>query len=279
MRISTKQYYDVAQQSMVRSAEGAYSWQRKLASGQRIDRASEDPAAAGRAVILNARLSRIDMFKSNQDFARANLADMDTALDGIQTQLMIIQEVSVQAGNGSLNSEAYLALGAKIEQAIDELEKNALQQDSAGRPLFDNGENAELEIQPGLTVNILLARSQVFGGGAGVDDSDLMNAVNAIANAIAADRPPTEVEVSDIATVRETLTRARANVGLDAGAVDASRDAIEAYELGTIQQKSELLDTDLAQGVSEFVRNQTLLEAARSLFSRISSTGLFGMLR
>lgn len=279
MRISTKQYYDVAEQSMTRSAEGAYSWQRKLASGQRIDRASDDPAAAGRAVILNARLSRIDMFKANQDFAKANLSDMDTALDGMQSQLMIIQEASVQAANGSLNSEAYSALSAKLEQAIDELKKNASQKDSAGRPLFDNADSAELEIQPGLTVNILLARSQVFGGGAGLDDSDLMNAVNGVANAISAGRPPTAVELSDLATAREKLTRARANVGLDSGAADSSRDAIEAYELGTIQQKSELLDTDLAQGVSEFVRNQTLLETARSLFSRISSTGLFGMLK
>ena len=279
MRISTKQYYDIAEQSLTSSANGAYSWQRKLASGLRFDRASEDPAAAGRAVILSARLSRIDMFKGNQGFAQANLADLDTALDGIQTQVDILQEVSTQAGNGTLSSVGFSALKARADQAIQELSKVAQQKDSSGRPLFDNDEAAQLDVQDGVSVNILLTRSQVYGSGEDLANSDMMKAVSSISTALSENRAPTVAEVGALQTARDQLTKARTGVGLDSNTADNASDAVGAYELGVLQQKSELMDTDIAQGVSEFARNQTLLETARSLFARINSTGLFGLLK
>ena len=279
MRISTRQNYDIAQQSLTRSADGAYNWQRKLASGLRFDHASEDPAAAGRAVILSARLSRIDMFKGNQDFAQANLTDLDTALDAMQNQIGILQEVSTQAGNGTLNSSGLSAIKARADQAIQELSKIAQQKDSSGRPLFDNTDAAQLDVQDGVSVNILLARSQVYGAGADLDNSDMMKAVNNISTALSQNRAPTTAEVDALEAARTQLTKARTGVGLDSNTADNARDAVGAYELGVLQQKSELMDTDIAQGVSEFTRNQTLLETARSLFARINSTGLFGLLK
>ncbi|MEY3202682.1 MAG: hypothetical protein RIR70_2232 [Pseudomonadota bacterium] len=279
LRISTRMYYAVAQQSMVQTAEAAFGWQRKLASGQRIDRASEDPVAAGRAVILSARLSRIEMLKSNQDFAQNNLQDMDTALDAMQTQLGILKEVGVQSANSALDSVGFAALKARADAAVEELEKSALQKDSAERALFDNDVATELDVQAGMSVKILLSRNEVYGDGADLESSALMAAARAISNALEQGRSPNSDEVSALTDAQEVLIRARTKVGLEINATDGSRSAVEAYELGILQQKSALLDTDIAEGVSEFSRNMTLLETARSLFAKINSTGLFGLMR
>lgn len=279
MRISTRQYYDIAQQSMARSAGEAYTWQKRLASGIRIDRASDDPAAAARAVILNTRQSRIQLLRENQDYAVANLSDLDTAISALQNQVAVLQEISVQAGNGTLNSEGYSALEARANQALQEMEVLAAQKDAYGRRLF--GEEARLDVQEGFSVATLLDLEEVFG--ASVDatytNSELSAAVNSIVDALAAKRAPTEAEVEALASAEDKLSLARTHVGLDSNSVDNARNTLDAYELGLIQEKSELLDTDIAQGVSEFSRSQTLLETARSLFARIDSMGLFGMLK
>lgn len=279
MRISSKLYYDIAQQSMTRSASAAVTWQKRLASGLRIDRASDDPAAAGRSVILSTRLSRIDMLKANQDFAQANLADLDTALDAMQTQLSVLREVTVQARNGALNSAGYQALSFRANQSIEELTKNALQTDSSGRPLFNNDEAVELEVQSALDVSILLGRAQVFGTGDTLETSQLMTAVNGIKAAIEAERAPDGAEVEALSDAIDRLSSARTLVGLNTVAANNARESVEAYQLGVLQEKSELVDTDVAVGVSEFSKAQTMLETARSLFARIDTSGLFGLLR
>jgi flagellin-like hook-associated protein FlgL len=67
-----------------------------------------------------------------------------------------------------------------------------------------------------------------------------------------------------------------------AGAIDAQNDlarsALETKMTELQVHKGRLLDTDVAEASAGLVRAQSLLEAARSIFSRLESSNLFNRL-
>ena len=71
----------------------------------------------------------------------------------------------------------------------------------------------------------------------------------------------------------------RTSIGGRLNALDAQKEINEATIVVTKITLSTLRDTDLAEAISQFTLEQTTLDAAQSVFSRITSSSLFNFLR
>ena len=125
MRISSRQLLDASQQSMQKSSVDASDWQKRIASTQRYDRASQNSAAAGRSVELGTRQSRIEYYKGNQIAVENAMSEIDSQIVGIRNALGVMSEIGVQARNGTLGADGLSALSQSANQTLELLKSLA----------------------------------------------------------------------------------------------------------------------------------------------------------
>lgn len=68
VRFSSNQILDAGVQGMDNALADAMSWNQKVTSGKQYARASDNAYAVSRGVRLDFDISRLDMFKANQNF-------------------------------------------------------------------------------------------------------------------------------------------------------------------------------------------------------------------
>jgi flagellar hook-associated protein 3 FlgL len=83
----------------------------------------------------------------------------------------------------------------------------------------------------------------------------------------------------DIDSSMDNLLESRTSIGGRLNALEAQQEDNAAFILATDQTLGTLRDTDLAEAISQLSLEQTILDAAQAVFSRITSSSLFNYLR
>lgn len=272
--------------------------ERTISSGQKIDRPSQDPAAASHLMRSNARLRRIDQFSRNNAHARLWVHGADTALQSVANGLGRANTLAVQAGNDALGDEERSALAADI-RAVSEHMLATANTRVAGRSVFggtsdstnaydvatadyDGDDNfVELDIDTNETVTIGIPGPEVFGQ----DDADPLNGttfqvLEALAVAVESGNWP------DIQAGINSVKVATSRVGQAQGRVGAISQQIEAAEIRQSGEKiavqanvSAVQDTDIADAIIRLRSAETSYQATLSAASRGMSTSLLDFLR
>ncbi len=85
--------------------------------------------------------------------------------------------------------------------------------------------------------------------------------------------------LSDIDSAMTNLIESRTKVGGRLNAAESQAADNEAFILATNESLGVLRDTDLAEAISQLSLEQTILDAAQAVFSRITRSSLFNYLR
>jgi flagellar hook-associated protein 3 FlgL len=136
MRISTQQMHqrsvELMQEQQVRLART----QGQLASGKRFEVASEDPAAAVRAMRLTREIAATERYQANAEAVRSRQVAQEGALDSVTELLHAVRELLVQGNNDTLGAADRRALAEVLGQRLDELLALANTRDGTGEYLF-----------------------------------------------------------------------------------------------------------------------------------------------
>lgn len=273
MRISSRQLLDASQQAMAKSSVDIANWQTRISSSQRYERASQNPAAAGRAVELATRQSRIDSLKSNQNAAEASMSEIDSQISSMGDAIGVLNEISVQSQNGALGESGIKVLWQSAVQTMDLLKSLANADNAAGAPMFASAA-VMLEIEPQFALPMNITREGVLGAGEQGSEEVLVTC-EAIVQSLADGKAPTLEQMTALKQAAKTVMEAQLSSGLVLKQIDTSRNAMISATDNVNRERSSLLDTDILEGSTELVRSQTQLEAARNVFARLDATGLF----
>jgi flagellar hook-associated protein 3 FlgL len=136
MRITTANQYDSAIETLQRRQREMSDAQTQLTSGQRVNRASDDPTAAARAERALATEARtvasqraVDASRNAMTLAESALADGGELLQGMR-------EVLVQAGNASYSDTERASLAERLAALRQQLLAVANRGDGNGGFLF-----------------------------------------------------------------------------------------------------------------------------------------------
>jgi flagellar hook-associated protein 3 FlgL len=110
--------------------------QSKIASGLRVERPSDDPAAAAQAELARSRLARLAQDQRSTDLAASVLSTADGALASGTDLLQSAREAIVAAGNAGYTSQDRKALALQLRNARDQLLELANTDDGAGGRVF-----------------------------------------------------------------------------------------------------------------------------------------------
>lgn len=128
----------------------------QLSSGRRVTKVSDDPAAAGRAIILQRGISRGEQLSRNAGVTESFYAATDGALQRLDQSLIEARGVTVEAGQNVLSTDERNALAQTIRGTLN----SAI---AAGNAIFRDQQlmGGVLENTPALTFD---GRDVMFRG-------------------------------------------------------------------------------------------------------------------
>ena len=109
--------------------------QGQVSSGKRIEKPSDDPLGAERAMRLNDQLESTGAYRTAVNESRSWLDATDSALSSLNDVVQHVRELTLQAANGSTSDAGRQSIKAQIDQLTEEA-KNTLNSAYDGRYIF-----------------------------------------------------------------------------------------------------------------------------------------------
>jgi flagellar hook-associated protein 3 FlgL len=136
MRVSTANSFDASVESLIKRQTQLATAQEQLTTGKRVNRASDDPAAAARAERALAAEKHTDAVQRAVNASQNAMQLAESALGDASDLLQQIREAMVAAGNGSYSDLERQAQANKIAGLRTQLLAVSNRQDGSGSYLF-----------------------------------------------------------------------------------------------------------------------------------------------
>ncbi len=263
---------DIARQAALsaRIARG----QSDIAAGTRLQRASDDPAAAARLAVLRRQAIDNAAWRSNADAAAATAARVDGALGSVSTLLDRARELVTLASSDTVSAADRAGVATELLTLADQIDDLSNERDANGAPLFPAGAAPRLPLGRGLQVAATVSHDGAFGVGARGVVTILRDAATAMAGSAVA----RATALSDVSTASDHIAAVRGDLGGRAARIEAIRERLRDIAVTGEEERSALEDTDIAATIARVQADQLSLDAARAMFARVSRSTLFDLL-
>jgi len=243
----------------------------KLSSGSRINSASDDASGLVISQNIKAQIGGIGQAVSNAQDGISVVQTAEGALNEVASMLQRMRDLSVQAANSGANGgysgtavAAANAEVAQLQQAIDQIASTTqfngtkLLDGSAGTLTFQVGANSGET----LTVSLKSMTSASLGtsSGSNVGAIDLTSSASAASNAI----KTLDAAISDVSTFRGTLGATENRLTHVVANLNVTQENLSASE-------SRIADTDMASEMTNFSKQQILMQAGTSMLAQANS--------
>jgi len=141
MRISTRQIYTQGVEAFQQQQQKLAKLQEQISTGVRLNKPSDDPAAAAKVLELEQSVSLNLQYQSNINLAEQRLARQDAVLANYDNLLIRVRELAIQANNAPVDAVSRNAIAAEIDQRLNELLSLANTIDANGDYLFAGYQN------------------------------------------------------------------------------------------------------------------------------------------
>ena len=248
--------------------------QSQVSGGKRIEKPSDDPLGAERAMRLNDQLDSTTAYRSAVDESRSWLDATDTGLGSLSDIVQRVRELTLQAANGSTTAAGRQSIKLEVDQ-LTEQAKTTLNSAFDGRHLFSGtatgtapysaatgdayqGDTGAVvrQIGPGVSVQVNVTGDDVLSG--------LLPTLRTLSAHLAsndvASLGTTDLKALDAAA--DTLTAKHSQVGAITNRVDAAGQRLDDVYDVTNAFLSKTQDADLPQALTDLSAQQNALQAA-----------------
>ncbi len=299
---STSAFYQRSLGQMTALRDSIETLQTQIATGQRLDRASQDPAAAARlrAIARSEGLREIE--EENAIKLSQDLTSAATELEGISEIISRARELASQAGSDTNGPSAREAIAAELEQLSEELFTRANGLTLTGEPLFagtagapaytraadgtvtynGNGDQGAVPVAPGTEIERGVTGPHVFEFDVGGTPTDTFALLSGLASALRGGAADPGAVARDALTgldaALDASTRNQTVIGTRLAWVEVVQQNQFERSIATAEERSEIGDTDVGDTIARLQQTLTALEATQTTFTRVSSLTLFNAL-
>jgi len=274
--INTNVAAQMAANALAKNDRAMTQTMERLATGSRINSASDDAAGLAIASKLTAQVTGLNQAVRNGNDAISMLQTADGAMEEVGNMLQRMRELGVQGGTGTLSSTDRTALNTEFVALRTEIERIADNTQWNGDNLLDGtaGANGLLTFQVGyeasqtITVNVgdleLAAGAATYSAGTtagGILAADL-SAITITTAALS----NTQVTALDAAIAG--LDAKRATIGSNLNVLEFAVDSLANASQNASQARSRIADADYATETTELARTQIIAQAATAMLSQ-----------
>jgi flagellar hook-associated protein 3 FlgL len=274
MRVTTGMAQRHVLSDLRRVQERLANAQSQVSGGKRIEKPSDDPLGAERAMRLKDQLESTSAYRTAVDESRSWLDATDTALESLGNVVQRVRELTLQAANGATTPSGRQSIKLEVDQLTEQL-KTTLNSAYDGRRLFSGtatdtppysaatgdayqGDSGAVvrQIGPGVSVQVNITGDDVLSG--------LLPTLRTLS---------THLQSNDVASLQGTdlqaldagfdnLTAKRAQVGAITNRVDAAGQRLDDVFDVASAFLSKTEDADLPQALTDLSAQQNALQAA-----------------
>jgi flagellin len=256
----------------------------RLATGTRINSASDDAAGLAVASKLTSQVRGLGQAVRNGNDAIAVLQTVDGAATEVSNMLQRMRELTVQGGTGTLSSTDLTALNTEFVALRTEIDRIATNTQWNGEALLDGtaGDFGNLTFQVGyeanqtITVNIGDWNLAAFTTAAAWITT---SAANDVYGASIVGLTMTTAALSNTALAAIDVAIAgvdsqRSIVGSSINTLEFAVDSLSNAKQNAQAARSRIADTDYAAETTELARTQIIAQAATAMLSQANQQAL-----
>jgi flagellar hook-associated protein 3 FlgL len=301
MRISTNTLYQSGASKLSSLQVEQAKLQVQASTGKRFNSPSEDPVAAARVLDVSHLKDVNTSYATVRTTAKNDLGALESSLVNVTNLMTSIQSSLIAAGNATYSNQERLNIGTELSNSLQSLVGLANGKDVNGNYLFAGYQSqspAFVATATGinyagddnaLTLQVDSSRQmEVTANGNDVflaNGNDVFAKLNDIVNLLKT--PITDATTqanftNGLATAIEgmrvgldNVLNVRSSVGAKLGELDALDTAGLDRDLQYKTSLSDLQDLDYTSALSDFTKNQTIIEAAQKTFTATTQLSLF----
>jgi flagellar hook-associated protein 3 FlgL len=275
----------------------------QIATGQRIERGSDDPAAAAQLRSVARRGALAEVESDNAARLGQDLGAASTEVEAVTALLQRARELAVQAANTPTGADGRQAIAFELDQLGEELFSRANGTALTGEPLFaglssdpafqrdalgnvtyaGTPTSGAVPVAPGTAIERGLPGSEVFEFDLGGTPTSAFAVIGALAAALNGGSPDPAgaalAAIEGIDAALDTTNRAQTILGTRMAWVEQIEQQQADRGVALAERRSRVGDTDIAEAIARLQQSLTALEASQAAFARVSSLSLFDALR
>ncbi|KQS03354.1 flagellar biosynthesis protein FlgL [Sphingomonas sp. Leaf357] len=302
MQISTSQLYDRSTTLMQQLTAKADKLQTQISTDKKISTASDDAVAYQKLASIKRSNANDTAYGANIKVVQSLLAQSDSTLGSVESQLQKAAELATQANNDTLNAADRKVIGDQLTAIVQDLVGLANTKDVRGQPLFGGssgdtavaqaadgsvsftgtGEPSAIPVGDGVDVHATNSAQRVFGGiSTSSGTSDVFAIISKLAAALTSNTDASAAAADAGNSLKTALTQigaARGSVGARGARLDLETARLTDVAATREADRSSLEDTDTAAAITELQKTMTVLSATQASFTKLSSLSLFNYL-
>ncbi|NLO98276.1 MAG: flagellin [Peptococcaceae bacterium] len=229
----------------------------KLSSGYRINRAADDAAGLAISETMKAQINGLNQAKRNAQDGISLIQTAEGALNEIHAILQRLNQLAVQASNGTYADGDLENIQAEVDSLLDEIDHIAESTKFNGKDLLsDTASTITLQIGATSSDRMEIALSSATVTSLSIEGISLTSAASATA------------ALNAISSAIETISTARAELGAYQNRLEHIINNLGTTAENLTAANSRIRDVDMAAEMSEFTKNQVLNQAGVAMLAQ-----------
>jgi len=268
----------------------------KLSSGYRINRAGDDAAGLAISESMRSQINGLNQATKNAQDAVGLIQTAEGALTETHSMLQRLTTLASQSANGTYNSVARANLQLEVDELLAEIDRIANYTDFNGiKPLagVDGALKAEMNTTKGVVIlqngttavgtnsvkasDLDSAQKMTFQIGPSKHETIIVRRQNLTSSGIGINGLKVETLKSGNAAI-ETINSAinivsnyRAHLGAAQNRLEHTVNNLKVSSENITAAESRIRDTDMADEITAFTKNNILLQASQSMLAQSNS--------
>ncbi len=235
----------------------------RIASGKRINQASDDAAGLAMAMSMESQNRGLVMQIANRQDEISLLQTAEGALNSTNDMLQRMNELSVQAANGTLTDSDRGAIQLEIDQLKSQIDQTANNTTYNTKNLLDGTLNMQLQNGQGFTIPAMNTTTL------GIDQTDISSSAGA------------QQAMGQVSQAIGTVTSQRSTIGAVQNGIAAEISNLNNELINTTAAQSRIEDADMAAEIINMYRSELQSKVAIKAFkmqdeNRSTVLGLLG---
>ena len=251
----------------------------KLSSGYKINRAADDAAGLSISEKMRKQIRGLDRASTNAQDGVSAVQTAEGALSEVHSMLQRMNELTVQAANGTNSSVDVQSIKDEISQLNTEITRIADTTDFNGKKMLQENQD-EVKIFVGYTDdsqnNISIANKDLNAISKAISDTDFMKAGSNQATSAQA-----QTFLSTISAQIEKVSKYRSDFGAIQNRLEHTIDNLDNVVENVTSAESRIRDTDMADEMVKYSKNNILQQAGQSMLAQAnqSTQGVLSLLQ
>ena len=234
----------------------------KLSSGYKINRAGDDAAGLAISESMRSQINGLNQAVNNANDAIGLIKTNEGALTETHAMLQRLTTLANQSANGTYNTNARTNVQLEVNRLIEEIDRIATATNFNGISSLNGDTSMTFQIGPSSGEQIVVAGQSMKASGLGVVASAIVVSVQSSANA----------SISKIKSAIDTVSSFRATLGAAQNRIEHTVNNLKVTSENLTDAESRVRDTDMADEITAFTKNNILLQASQSMLSQANST-------